>query len=388
MGEKAKVLLGDKHEASSPYAEEGTKAHALAEIRARRHFGKIDADEEAREYEGWRMASKLTIDEIGEMEEHVRAYIELLQQRVDALGDFAIFFEQRMPSGVERCWGTSDSVIVSHDVVEIWDFKYGAGVAVSAVGNPQLRLYGLGALDKFGDLIATTDRIVLGIFQPRVFSNGDNWEAMSAQTLRAWRDDVARPAGELALGDDAPFGPSESACRWCPAAGICTERARVLAGEDFALPMEDPEVLTPDETGDILGRLGELRAWADAVEKSALDRAYSGSEHIPGYKVVLSGGQRTITDPDQAVDVLAGETGRDPEAFTTQKIKPLGELEKIIKADLPKVRNDKTNRLRSQTLEDVIPSYLGRTPGKPSIVPEDDGRPAINPNAQAVEDFS
>ena len=371
----------------SPYAAEGTKAHALAEIRARRHFGQITEEQESQEYEGWRLAANLDIDTLGEMEEHVRSYVELLGDRMSQNPNSSIVFEQRMPSGIEGCWGTSDAVIVSPTHIEIWDLKYGAGVAVSAEGNPQLRLYALGALDTFGDVLGETESVVMGVFQPRVFSGGSNYEEMSASDLREWRESV-RPVAEEALGPDARFGPSEEACRWCPAAGICTTRAITLAGQDFAMPFieDDPEVLSPEQMADILPRLSELKSWVDAVSKAALDRAYSQGQDIPGYKVVLSGGTRRIDRPEEAAEALAQATQAPADTFFTKKIKGLGELEKVLKT-LPKIPNADTGRMRAQTLEDVIPQYLSRTPGSPALVPLGDKRPSIDPTTEAVREF-
>ena len=379
-------------EPDSPYAAEGTKAHALAEIRARRHFGKTTAEQEAVEYEAWRLAAHLDIDTLGEMEENAHSYIELLESRMAEMHQSAIFFEQRMPSGIESCWGTSDAVIVSPTHIEIWDLKYGAGVAVSAVDNPQLRLYALGALDTFGDVIGETEYVTMGVFQPRVFSNGTNYETnyetMSASDLREWRESV-RPVAAEALGPDARFGPSEEACRWCPAAGICTTRAITLAGEDFAMEFteDDPEVLSSEQLAELLPRLSELRSWVEAVSKAALDRAYSKGEDIPGFKVVMSRGVRRVTHEAEAVALLAEATGRGEDEFYTRKIKGVGDLEKALKA-LPKVRNESTGRLRAQTLDDVIPEYVTRTPGAPALVPEDDKRPSIDPNSEAAKEFS
>ena len=375
-------------EPDSPYAAEGTKAHALAEIRARRHFGKITAEQEAVEYEAWRLAAHLDIDTLGEMEEHIHSYIELLESRMAEMPQSAIFFEQRMPSGIESCWGTSDAVIVSPTHIEIWDLKYGAGVPVSATDNPQLRLYALGALDTFGDVIGETEYVTMGVFQPRVFSNGSNYETMSASDLLEWRESI-RPVAAEALGPDARFGPSEEACRWCPAAGICTTRAVTLAGQDFAMEFteDDPEVLSPEQLAELLPRLSELRSWVEAVSKAALDRAYSRGETIPGYKVVMSGGVRRVTNEAEAVARLAEVTGKPEDDFFTRKMKGVGDLEKALKA-LPKVRNETTGRLLAQTLDDVIPEYVSKTPGAPALVPEGDKRPSINPNSEAAKEFS
>ena len=48
--------------------------------------------------------------------------------------------EEYVPGG----FGTSDAIILSDGVMDVIDLKYGKGVPVSAEGNPQMRIYGLG----------------------------------------------------------------------------------------------------------------------------------------------------------------------------------------------------------------------------------------------------
>ena len=57
-----------------------------------------------------------------------------------------------IPNGCLKASGTGDLVLVTDDVLEVMDFKFGQGIPVSAVDNPQMRLYALGALNQFGCL--------------------------------------------------------------------------------------------------------------------------------------------------------------------------------------------------------------------------------------------
>ena len=49
---------------------------------------------------------------------------------------------------VKDGFGTGDCIIVADKVLEIVDFRYGKGVRVEAIGNPQMKLYAIGALLK------------------------------------------------------------------------------------------------------------------------------------------------------------------------------------------------------------------------------------------------
>ena len=62
--------------------------------------------------------------------------------------------------------------------------------------NPQLMIYGLGILD-MAEMLFPVETVRLTIFQPRL-SNSSTWE-IAPEALKAWGNEVLRPAGELAL---------------------------------------------------------------------------------------------------------------------------------------------------------------------------------------------
>lgn len=366
----------------SVYAREGTLAHALGELAAGLEFKLITKRQYNRGLKAWEAefdAMEYPEGTRQEMEGHVGSYVELIRERLARVPGAVLFLEQRMDSGVPRCWGTSDAVIVSPEHIEIIDLKYGAGVFVSAHENYQLNLYGLGALDTYGDMIDTTERIYMTVFQPRMdnVSTAD----MHPDELRAWRSEVAVPAAELALSDDpGEFGPSEKACRWCPVAAIC--RARVDAaieeafGEDFLdepIPEEapKPEVLTDAELGAALERVPFITAWLKALEEYALEKAYGRGEPIPGHKVVMSGGRRAVTDATAAIQTLI-DKGYKAEQVADFKVKPLGQLEKLVgKKELPEILGD----------------LLKKGEGRPSLVPESDPRQPVSREGDAAAAF-
>ncbi|CAH1192963.1 Endonuclease [Glutamicibacter phage Montesquieu] len=357
------------HDESS-FAREGTIAHELGEIEARYHFRIDDAATYARKKDEWVLMFEAEEYEPGtrqDMERHIERYIELIEERMAMFPNSTVMFEERVDTGVPTCWGTSDTVIVSPTHIEIIDLKYGAGVPVSAVENSQLRLYGLGSLDTFGDLLGDTEIVRTTVFQPRL--GNTSTEELSAEEIREWRENVARPAAEAALDDEqGEFAPSDTACRWCPLAGICRARMEKNTQDDFG---EQPDTLSLEELGEVLGRVSEIRSWCSAVEGYALDAAYSQGKEIPGWKVVRSGGRRQITDATAAIQTLI-DAGFTAEQVTEFKPKGLGVLEKLV---------GKTN------LPGVLGDLLVKTPGKPSLAPEADKRAAISPTSEAVKDF-
>lgn len=348
----------------SPHAAEGTAAHALAEIVAR--FELIDHDEAARDHalNHWTSKYGETYDMV-DMLRHVGKYVDQVRADLDAEPHSVLLLEQRMATGVPGVWGTGDAVVVSPRAVRVLDLKYGQGVPVNAVGNPQLRLYGLGALNEFGDLLGTVEEVSVTVVQPRLGSVSS--ETLTVQELIEWRDTVVLPGVQKVEDGSDKFDPGEAACRWCPVAGECRARRDFLVARDFG----DPGLLDDEEVGAELERVAQIRHWCDALEGVAFDRIYTEGRTIPGFKVVAGRGRRVVTDPAAAIQTLI-DSGYQPEQVAEFKILPLGKLEKLVgKADLP----------------ELIGAYITKKEGKPSLVGDADPRPPLTAAASAAADF-
>ncbi len=74
-----------------------------------------------------------------------------MEQARQECSDPVVLFEQRLDYSayVPEGFGTGDLLIVVDKVLTVIDLKYGKGVAVEAELNPQMMLYGLGALELF-----------------------------------------------------------------------------------------------------------------------------------------------------------------------------------------------------------------------------------------------
>ena len=353
-------------ESSSSYAVEGTAAHALAELMAREQIlGTVTNPQKTAAVKAWRSEFKVADDAEAEMTEHGQGYVDYLIQRLEEVGPATLLLEQRLPTGIQDSWGTSDAIIVSSETVESVDFKYGLGVKVEAVGNPQLRLYGVGALETYGDLLGEVQTVRLTVYQPRL--NHVASEEISATDLRQWRDSLL-PIAESALGPGAPFGPSDEACRWCPASGSCLAQMEWATARDFGVK---PDFMSGEELAKALDEIPFIAQWCAAVQAFALDRVYSGGDPIPGYKVVMSGGKRSVEDHDGLIKT-ATAIGYTREEVSVTKAKGIGELEKVLKKDFDLVAGP----------------FIKKGTGSPSLVSESDRRQAIDPEGQAAKDFA
>ena len=145
----------------SDYAAEGTDAHALCEFRLKQALG-IPAGNPIENLSWYN-------EEMEECAAGYAAYVmELLETAKQTCSDPVVMIEQRVDFSrwVKEGFGTADCILIADGVLNIVDYKHGKGVEVSAVANPQMQLYALGALEIF-DGIYDIDTVRMTIFQPR-----------------------------------------------------------------------------------------------------------------------------------------------------------------------------------------------------------------------------
>ena len=330
----------------SPYAEEGTKAHALCEFLLLKKLGEnpevpTDYDDEMfSAAEGYRDYL------ISEMEKMETWPTVLVEQRVD--------YSRWAPEG----FGTVDCLAVSGNEMKIFDFKYGQGVEVDADWNPQLLCYALGGLELLSPLYEITD-ISLHIYQPRrehisVFR-------LKKEELLNWAETVLRPAAQLAWDGRGDANPGKW-CHFCRAEGTCkalAQRNMELAKLDFPEPIG----MSTKEVADVLPKLDLLLEWGKAVKDLALFRAMNG-EKFPGYKLVAGRSVRKFKSEADACLAIK-EAGFNP--YIT-KMKGLTDLQK---------------EMGGKKFNEVCGGLLVKPQGKPALVPETDKRPALDLSAAA-----
>ena len=343
---------------SSPFAEEGTVAHAVAELKLRERTGEITA----RQYEKGLPKSDYWC---GEMDEATDFYADTVMERLAALGEDAeLMVEQQLNLGswVPESFGTSDAVIIGGDTIEVIDLKYGKGVRVSAEGNPQLRLYALGAAALFGD-IYDFSTVRYTIIQPRL--DHVSSEAVPLDELMRWAEDTVKPIAEEAeAGSDRTV--CGSWCRWCPAKAVCRARAEenlALARMEF----KPPALLTPEEIGEVLRKAEDLQKWAGDVAAYALDQALEG-KHFDGWKVVEGRSVRQYADALKVAETLKA-AGYDEAMLYERKLCGITAMEKLV---------------GKKKLTETLGELIVKPAGKPVLVPESDKRDAIN---SAAADF-
>ena len=335
-------------DAGSDYALEGTDAHALCEYRLKKMLGQEAEDP----------TENLTYYNT-EMSDCADGYVEyiseLLTEAKKTCADPLVIVEQRVDYSrfVAEGFGTADCVIIGDGALHVVDFKFGRGVKVEAGGNPQMRLYAIGALEIF-DALYDIDTVSMTIYQPRL--GNISTDVISKADLYEWAETVVVPTAELAFAGDGEYHCGEW-CAFCKAKTDCRERAQAnmeLARYEF----KRAPLLTDAEVADILGKIDELISWANDIKSYALEAAVDGKTW-PGYKIVEGRSVRKFTD-ERAVAGTLVAAGYDP---YEQKLLSMTELQKM---------------LGKTTFDTLLGGLIYKPQGKPTLVPATDKRPEMN----------
>lgn len=341
-------------ETTSVYAEEGTKAHALAEKTLKSYLAGGSSDVQCPDEE---------------MTEAVQRYVDVCIEKINAAKaaspdavvhvEFRLDFSTYVPDG----FGTGDMVIVSDKSLEICDLKYGKGVPVSAEGNTQMRLYALGAVEEFGMLYAF-DTVHMTIIQPRLDSVST--DALSAGMLLDWGRSII-PIAKLAYDGKGDFQAGDH-CRFCKFRPRCKALAAYMT-EKTALRKK--QTLTDLETVAILQAAKDIKRWLTDIEEYALGKALDGYDW-PGMKLVEGRSKRVITDPDAAAAALI-DKGFDADAvYKPRELQTLTALEKLV---------------GKKSLAEALGSLIEKPDGKPTLVELSDKRPPLDVTAKAADAF-
>ena len=340
----------------SEAAREGTAAHALCEhklkralhMRSRRPVSDYDSDE---------------------MEECTDAYAEFVMEQYETAkqvcDDPVVLIEQRLDFScyVPDGFGTGDCLIISDDRLHIIDFKYGMGVLVEAEDNPQMKLYALGALAVY-DALDDIREVSMTIFQPRR-ENVSTW-TIPVEDLKAWAENELKPRAKMAYDGEGEYLPGEW-CTFCRAAVRCRARAEEklkLAQTEFRMP----PLLTDAEIEDILAVLPDLTKWANEITAYALDTALNHGKEWNGFKVVQGRSVRKYRD-EAAVAEAAKEAGYKD--IYRQSLIPLTEMQRLMGKD---------------RFEEILGGLITKAPGRPTLVPKSDRRPAMSVS-NAINEF-
>jgi hypothetical protein len=259
-----------------------------------------------------------------EMADGVQMYLDTVRDLRAEHGIFARSFVEYRISGDwnGKFYGTVDSAEWSSDgetsLLDITDFKYGAGIAVDATRNHQLMYYAVGMLEHL-----FANKVRLRIVQPRAFHVDGPirvWETTGAE-LTQWKNEILIPAmtrAEL----DLTLTPGDW-CRFCPAKLGCP----LLTALFGASAKADASVLTNFSSQSLARNyalVAAVKHYIKALEEQVLKRLMHG-EAIDGYKLVNKKANRVFSA--EGIETMKTDFG--PDAYTKPELKSPAEIDKI-----------------------------------------------------------
>lgn len=359
---------------TSRAAKEGTLAHEIAELKLRKYFTEPMGPQK---FSAAMKKLKARLDDDGkplyadEMDRHTDTYLEYLQKLAHSLTsppyvaiEKRLDFSMYVPEG----FGTGDFIAIGGGTLFINDFKYGKGVPVSAVDNPQMKLYALGAYHAYSFLFPI-ERVRMAIIQPRL--NDISEDEISLADLLAWGESI-EPRAAAAFAGEGEYTPGEH-CGFCRARSTCRARVESLLDAAAPAPMRPP-LITWAEAANILRRVESLGLikWYNALKDDALAEVLKGGD-VPGWKAVHGRGSREYVDIDAAFAHLQA-SGIEEALLYERRPLTVAAIEKVLKTKQYK-----------ELLADA--GHVVTKPGSPTLVPSDDPRSAITDQVSAEQAF-
>lgn len=356
--------LNISESAPSSFSAEGTVAHNIAEMAL--HHGYDPARYKDEEH----TANGFTFTVNDEMVDAVRAYVDYCRG-LCAPGD-DIWIEAKIQVN-DEVWGTADFVRYNPKTkhLAVVDFKYGRGVPVEPKDNPQALCYAIGAAKKLHN--RGVGNVLVSIVQPRC--------PHPEGAIREWHTDVVELMDfEVTIADGVAATKVDGAplvsgdhCKFCPAAALCPalhKQALEAAKADFTdadeVVLSDPPTYDAPHLARILRHVGLIEDWCRRVREFAHHEMEAGRK-LPGFKLVATRPTRRWKDEAEAAVQLKDRLLMADDDIFVRKMKSPAQMEKSI------------GKKTAPLIADLITKVSGGT----VVVPEDDTRPSVSPDAAA-----
>lgn len=183
-------------------------------------------------------------------------------------------------------------------------------------------------------------------------------EFMTVAALEEWGMHV-KPATEVK--------PGAKQCRWCAKKGTCAAiRQQVIDLFETVQPVGEADDAA---LASVMAKADMIEAWIKAIRGETERRLLEGHA-VPGWKLVAGKkGARAWSDATAVEDILKNSMRlRQDEMYDMKLISPTA-AEKVLK---PKQY-------------ERLAEFITQKSGSPSVAPESDKRPAINPAAVAEQ---
>jgi len=322
---------------SNVYAREGTAAHSLGELSLTtglspdKYIGRV-FDVPYRDKDGTEQVQSFTVDH--DMAANVKVYTDYCRSVGSVMGAVTLV-EQRVGLAsvdpiLAGVWGTSDFVVYDPKTktLHVIDLKYGAGKAVDAEGNLQLRIYGLASWATFNDRF-NVEHVVVTIVQPRVGEQAIKSASYTAVDMLDFMQEAIEAAERVR--DEPQKRTAGSWCDWCKAKATCptfAEGAMEVAKDEFA--MVPAAQLTMDQILTLIDKATLLDDWIKGVRAYLHAEAMAGRT-VPGHKLVPKRASRVYAAKEEEVIEKLGPKVADKKMLYEQpSLLSPAQMEKVV----------------------------------------------------------
>lgn len=311
---------------STVYTAEGSVAHDLAATTLMKEW---DYDKLSTLIGMERAHDEFIIEVTEEMVDAIWIYVEHIRSFLRPGAVMHIEKKIIIPEIHPLLFATPDCVIIwPYERVMVFDFKYGKGKKVSAWENKQLLYY---LMRYYID--EDIEEAEITIVQPRIGDEPVSNFVCSLDALREFKNELAVRAKE-AMKPKAPRVAGDWCQQsFCPAFQTCStanDKAYEIVAKDFE-EIQDPDTalksLTMEQIVKVLQNQNFITAWLKKINEYAKELAYQG-ENIPGYKLVMSYGNRAWLSEDALVADFEHKHGS--KMYEPAKLKSPAQMEKVI----------------------------------------------------------
>ena len=231
--------------------------------------------------------------------------------------------------------GTVDRLFLNArlDRLIVLDLKYGLK-HVSAIENPQLISYALGALDQYS-LSDVNIPVMIIIYQPRTGKEPEEiWETDSHYLQTHWESKITL-AMEVALSSNPGYSEGDH-CVWCLARkhGTCPLKAKKIASlstVNAPALMHNVDQVQPQDPQMVAQLLDQVKPIKEAI-RLLEDKAQTMAEdgvNIPGYRLIDRLGHTKWTHPTIALEHLKEAGFQEVDYMTESVLRSPAQIKKL-----------------------------------------------------------
>lgn len=325
-------------EVSSPFAQEGTKAHEILAAAITCSVPVADVFDSEKQAFNWSGDRQEHLDSLEEAQTFVNGLY--YKYGVKPFVEFKVDLDFITPG----MFGTCDICFVSFNDKEdtlhihVADYKHGAGVKISAKDNLQLELYAAGVYMGLGNRLmrASPEQtrslpkkldIQVSIIQPRLDNiHTENLNLLGfLQRMLDIKDQARKalsPKSETIPGDHCRFCPAQFKCQtWCD--------EMVKALPDLKAEENTPavDVLAIDKLVSIVEASDTVSSFMSRCKQELIRRMHAG-EQADGYSLDVAIGNRKWISEEKVFEEFKGELSHSD--MIESKLKSPAKLEKLL----------------------------------------------------------